>query len=172
MITSGGAAGCLMGRATPSRICLSSDLRSCLSSPPPWMPVRRARWRRFSMTMAVVGAPRSAARSRGSRLTRVVSSTSRVSATMELMDSVNDSRVRVTASFMRSKKPRLGSCGSGALGWSGSGGRLPKMEKTMLVLVYRIGQRGGLDRPLCDGEGSEYLLAHDEDGAVCVYLGL
>ena len=56
---------------------------------------------------------------------------------MELMDSVKDSRVRVTACFMRSKRLRLGSCGSGAegVGWSGcwSGlSRFPKREKAIV----------------------------------------
>jgi hypothetical protein len=58
-----------------------------------------------------------------------------VRAMTELMDSVKDSRVRVTACFMRSKRPRFGSCGSGAAGWSGSAGRLPKREKAILFSV-------------------------------------
>src|SRR5271170_6283443 len=95
------------------------------------------------MMMAVVGAPRSAARSTGSRSRRVVSSTSRVRATMEPMDSVKDSRVRVTACFMRSKRPTLvardSCCDWGSFGDSCLS-RFPKRdEKTMLGLVYRIG---------------------------------
>src|SRR5271170_1791830 len=101
--------------------------------------------------MAVVGAPMSAARRSGSRLRRVVSSTSRVRAMMEPSDSVKDSRVRVTACFMRSKRPNF-DAGISCCGWGSSEvsclSRFPKRdEKTMLGLVYRIGA-GIL---ICDG---------------------
>jgi hypothetical protein len=47
------------------------------------------------------------------------------------------------------------------------------MEKAMLLLVYRIRQAGDFRViGLCGGSGSVYLLAHDEGGAVWVYLGL
>ena len=63
-------------------------------------------------------------------------SISRVRAMTEPMDSERVSRVRVTACFMRSKKPSLASgtgagSGSGTVGVSGSGARLPKKEKAM-----------------------------------------
>jgi len=66
------------------------------------------------MMMAVVALPMSAARRSGSRLVRELHRLA-VRATTELMDSEKDSRVRVTACFMRSKKPRFSSWGGGSV---------------------------------------------------------
>ena len=129
-MTSGGVLGWRMGSATPSRICLKLALRSCFSSVPPWMPTRRARWRRFSRTIAVVAEPMSAARRTGSRSVRVDSSTSRVRAMTELMDSEKDSRVRVTACSCRRSRawPPAGL----ALEWAGR----------IAARIFRVCRRG------------------------------
>jgi len=75
-----------------------------------------------------------------------VSSTSRVSASTDPIDSEKESRVRVTACLMRSKKPRFSST-RGASPFaskflrssvvSESDPRLPKKENAMWSLVYQ-----------------------------------
>ena len=78
------------------------------------MPPRSARSRSREMISSVVSAPMSEASSANSKSSSDASSTSRVNATTEAMLSERDVRVRVTACFMRSKKPTRSAGGSGA----------------------------------------------------------
>ena len=96
------------------------------------------------MMVRAVALPMSAASSTVSSSVSDVSSISRVSASTDPIDSVNESRVRVTACFMRSKKPRFSVNASlvedsPALSFSFSASesvpRLPNKEKTILFLV-------------------------------------
>ena len=78
----------------------------------------------------------SAASSTVSSSASEVSSTSRASASTEPIDSEKESRVRVTACFMRSKRPRDCESLPSSVGPE-SDARLPKREKAMWGLVYQ-----------------------------------
>jgi hypothetical protein len=125
-VTFGGAAGVTTGRCGASRIALICAFSSSRSSAPPSIACRRARSRSASRISVVVCTPISLDSSADSSSSRSRSSTVRVIATMPSIFAPKLSRVRVTACFMRLKKPDFFSSGScGSSGFSGSSFKLP-----------------------------------------------
>ncbi len=102
MMTNGGST-LATGRCCSSRMCFSWSFKSCFSSAPSRIPVRRARSRKAVMISVVVATPMSEESSTISRSSSAASSTSRVSAMTPSIFSPRLSRVLVTACFMRSK---------------------------------------------------------------------
>src|SRR4051812_14655319 len=111
------------------RIASSSSFSNRLSSFTSPICFRSALSRNFSRTSCVVVIPRSAAISVASSSSRVLRSICLLKETISSMRSLRFSRVRVTASFIRSKKPGF-FC-------SGSFSALPKRDLSIRGRSYR-----------------------------------
>ena len=140
-ITSGGSVS-LAGATAMFKMASSSCLSSRLSSATLPICLRSAWARSFSSTSWVVAVPRSAAMRVASRSSRVSRSISLPKETISSMRSLRLSRVRVTACFIRSKKPGFAAC-------SFSFSLLPNSESTINVCrKFHYTVRAGIPVPI------------------------